>query len=138
VKRTETNTKRKQTYPDAEARRRKAEERLGDGNPKCIICPESDPIALELHHDWQKQYGKDTIRVCKNCHAKLSDAQKDHPPRIDDKPPTTIERIGHYLLNLADLLRLAATKLEEIGRSLIQYAADIAAKCAPVNGVASC
>jgi hypothetical protein len=76
--------------------------------------------------------------VCKNCHAKLSDAQKDHPPRIDDKPPTTIEQIGHYLLNFAALLRLAAAKLEEIGRSLIQHMADIAAKCALANGALPC
>ena len=72
-----------------------------------------------------KQYADATIIECANCHAKLSDAQKDHPPRIDHKPPTTFERVGHLLLGLADLLRLAAAKLDEVGRALIQYAADM-------------
>jgi hypothetical protein len=130
--------KRKQTYPDAEARLRKTLERLGGDNPKCAHCGESDPRALERHHVAGRQYGKATIQECRNCHAKLSDAQKDHPARIDDKPPTTFERIGHHLLGLADLLELAVAKLREIGQSLIRYAADIAAKCAPANGVAPC
>jgi hypothetical protein len=127
--------KRQQTYPDAEARLRKSLERVGDNNPRCAHCPESDPIALEVHHVAGRQYGKATIVECANCHKKLSDAQKDHPPRIDDKPPVTFERIGHHLLGLADLLRLVATKLEEIGRFLIQYAAGIASNCAPAHGV---
>jgi hypothetical protein len=137
VKRKQTNTKRKQTYPDTETRLRKASERLGEDNPKCAHCPESDPLALERHHVAGKQYGNATIVECRNCHRKLSDAQKDHPPRINDQPPTTFERIGHRLLGLADLLRLAAAKLDEVGRALIQYAADMAAKCTPAVGVAS-
>lgn len=129
---------RKLTYPDAETRLRKALERLGDDNPKCVHCPESDPRALQRHHVAGKAYGKAAIVECANCHAKLSDAQKDHPARIDAKPPTAFERIGHHLLGLADLLRLAAEKLEEIGRLLIQYAAHIAAKCAPADEVVPC
>jgi len=130
--------KRKHTYPDAETRLRKALERLGDDNPKCAHCPENDPRALQRHHVAGKAYGKATIAECSNCHAKLSDAQVDHPARIDDKPPTTFERIGHHLLGLADLLRLVAAKLDEIGRSLIRYAADLAARCAPADGLAPC
>jgi hypothetical protein len=76
--------------------------------------------------------------VCANCHAKLSDAQKDRPAPIDDKPPTTFERIGHLLIGLAELLELVATKLKEIGRSMIQYAADLATKCDPADAVALC
>jgi hypothetical protein len=130
--------KRKRTYPDEEARLRRTLERLGDDIPKCAHCSETDPRALELHHVAGRHYGKATIVECANCHKKLSDAQKDHPARIDDKPPTTFECIGHHLLGLADLLRLLAAKLEEIGRSLIQYATGIAAKCAPTDGVVPC
>ncbi len=121
---------------------RKAIERLGDDNPQCAHCQETDPACLqrhtvlERHHIAGKQYAEATIIECANCHAKLSDAQKDHPPRINNEPPTTFERIGHLLVGLADLLRLAAAKLDEVGRSLIQYAVDTAAKCAPAEGAA--
>lgn len=120
--------KKKQTHPAVEVRLRKALERLGADEPKCAHCPETDPQALQKHHVAGRRYGDATILECANCHAKLSDMQKDHSPRIDNKPPTTFERIGHLLLGLADLLWLAADKLDEIGRSLIQYAANSAAK----------
>lgn len=128
--------KKKQTYPDAEERLRKASERLGDDNPQCKYCPENDPRCLERHEVAGQQYSKAYVIVCRNDHRKLSDAQYDHPARIDDNPPTTFERIGHLLLGLADLLRLAASKLDEIGRALIHYVADTTG--APAKGGASC
>jgi hypothetical protein len=128
--------KKKPTYPDAEARLRKALERLGDDNPKCAHCPEADPLVLQRHHVAQKEYGEAFIIECANCHGKLSDGQKDHPGRIDDNPPSTFQCIGHLLLGLADLLRLAAAKIEDVGRGLIDYAAKLAAKCTPAEGVA--
>jgi hypothetical protein len=134
----ETNMRKKQIYPDAEARLRQALERLGTDNPKCAHCPETNPLALQRHHVSGKQFGEATTVECANCHLKLSNAQYDHPPRIDDNPPTTLERIGHLLIGLADLLRLAVSKLDEIGRSLIEHAAELAAKYAPIEGGASC
>lgn len=128
--------KRKQTYPDGEERLRKALERLGTDHPKCAHCPETDPLALQKHHVAGKQYAEATIIECANCHAKLSNAQYDHPPRIDDNPPAALERIAHLLHGLADLLRLAASKLDELGRALIQYVTD--ASSASVKGGASC
>jgi hypothetical protein len=128
--------KKKQTYPDAEARLRNALERLGTDDPKCAHCPETNPLLLEKHHVAGRKYGDATIIECVKCHKLLSDAQYDHPPRIDDMPPTTIERIGHLLLGLADLLRLAASKLDEIGRGLIHYMANTAGTS--VEGGASC
>lgn len=128
--------KKKQTYPHAEERLRKALERLGTDNPKCAHCPETDPLVLQRHHVAARQYGEATIIECANCHARLSDAQKDHPSRIDANPPTTLESVAHLLLGLADLLRLAASKLDEIGRGLIHYVVNTTA--APVEGGASC
>jgi hypothetical protein len=125
------------TYPDTEARLRKALERLGDDNPKCKYCPENDPHCLEKHEVAGKDYSKAYVIVCRNHHRKLSNSQYDHPLRVDDNPPTTFERIGHLLLGLADLLKLAATKLEEIGHALIQYAADLV-NAGPEKVGASC
>lgn len=128
--------KKKPTYPDAEERLRKALERLSTDDPKCAHCPETNPLLLEKHHVAGRKYGDATIIECVKCHKLLSDAQYDHPPRIDDKLPTTFERVGHLLLGLADLLRLAASKLDEIGRALIHYVADKMG--APIEGGASC
>src|SRR5712671_3353743 len=104
----ETTMKKKQTYPDAETRLRKALERLGDDNPKCAHCLEPNPLLLERHHVAGRHFGKATIIECVKCHILLSDMQKDHPLPIDDGPPSTWECIGHLLLGLADLLTLAA------------------------------
>ncbi len=128
--------RKKATYPDAEARLRQALERLGDDNPQCNYCPENDPRCLERHEVAGKQYSNAYVIVCRNDHRRLSDAQYDHPARIDDKPPATFERIGHLLLGLADLLRLAAAKIDEIGGALIDYAANMVSKCTPAEGVA--
>ena len=133
-----TKTKRQQTYPDGEERLRKALERLGTDDPKCAYCPENDPRCLERHEVAGKDFSKAYVIVCRNCHRKLSDAQYDHPPRIDDKPPATFERLAHLMFGLADLLRRAASKLDEIGHALLQYASELAANYAAATGDASC
>ena len=63
-------------------RRQRAIERLGTRNPKCAHCGEADPLALELHHIAGQAYDRATVIVCRNCHRKLSDLQKDHPAKI--------------------------------------------------------
>jgi hypothetical protein len=102
-----------------EARRRRALERLGSDNPKCVICPENDPLALELHHLEAQEFGNSLVIVCRNCHRKLSDRQKDHPNKIGD-PPNDLEGIAHFLLGLADLSEFLIKKLREFAAQLIK------------------
>lgn len=104
---------------EKEMRKQNRLEKLGDNHPLCVICGEDNPHCLELHHIAGKTYGDDLCPVCRNCHRKLSDDQKDHPKQIGT-PPTTIESIGHFLLGLADFLALLVTKLKEFGHYLIQ------------------
>lgn len=104
-----------------EARKQKRLETLGSNNPVCTICGEDDWRCLEQHHIAGQAYGDDLCNVCRNCHRKLSDDQKDHPKQIS-KPPATIEAIGHFLIGLADFLALLVTKLKEFGNYLIQSA----------------
>jgi len=101
-----------------EARRQKRLEALGSNHPVCI-CGEDNPHCLELHHIAGQAYGDDLCTVCRNCHRKLSDDQKDHPIPIG-KPPVTYECIGHMLLGLADFFALLVEKLREFGQLLIQ------------------
>jgi hypothetical protein len=101
-----------------EARKRTMQERLGGKNMRCVICGEHDARCLENHHLAGQRFGDDLVPVCRNCHRKLSDAQKDHPRPIADDPGV-LERIGHFLLGLADFLVLVAVRLKEFGHELV-------------------
>jgi hypothetical protein len=45
---------------------------------------------LERHHIAGRTFGDENVPVCRNCHRKLSDLQKDHPPHIG-APPDPLE-----------------------------------------------
>jgi hypothetical protein len=102
-------------------RRRKAQERIGTQNPKCSICSETNPLCFEEHHIARRRYDGTTITLCKNCHAKASDMQSDHPKFLAGEP-TQQESFGRMLLGLADLLALVIQKLIAIGEWLIKEA----------------
>jgi hypothetical protein len=112
---TETEIKR-------EIRKQRRLERLGSNTPICGTCGESDDRTLELHHVAGQKFDAATVPICRNCHRKVSDDQKDHPacPATADK---YLHAIGLFLLGLADLLRLAIEKLVEFGNGLIARAA---------------
>jgi len=105
---------------EREIRKRKAQERLGKKNLRCF-CGETSPLCFEAHHIAQRRYSGELYDVCKNCHAKASDLQNDHPKPLGGEP-TQQERFAHMLLGLADLLLLAVDKLWEIAQWLINEA----------------
>jgi hypothetical protein len=100
-----------------ERRTQRALERLGTTNPRCFFCDCNDPLALELHHIAGRGYADDLVIVCRNCHRRLSDSQKDHPPSISN-PPSDPERIAHFLFGLADLFELLVKRLREFAERL--------------------
>ncbi len=104
-----------------EIRRQRAMERLGSNSPKCAICGENEPHCLERHHVAGQAFADDTVILCRNCHRKTSDTQKDHPER-SKRRPDPLERIGHFLLGIADLFELLIGKLREFGGALIAQA----------------
>ena len=108
-------------HGDAEARQRRAYERLGTDNPKCIYCPETNPVALELHHIAGRKFGNELVIVCRNHHRPLSDAGKDHPPKIVGCNDPH-EYWAHLLLGIADLLALAIEFLRRIATDLLTHA----------------
>ncbi len=99
---------------ERERRRQRALERLGTNDPKCVICGESDPHCLELHHIAGRAYGDEKVPVCRNCHRKLSNKHKDHPP-ANGVPADPLERIGRFLLGIADLLESLIRTLRKFG-----------------------
>lgn len=108
----------------SEVRKQRALERLGSDHPRCAHCGEADERCLELHHVAGQAYSEECAVVCRNCHRKLSDAQKDHPPALADGEPPYLERIGHFLIGLADLLEMLIEKLREYGMVLIEAAIE--------------
>lgn len=117
-----------------ETRRQKAFDRLGTDHPICACCGETDWQCMELHHLQGKDFGSFLVCVCRNCHRKLSDLQKDHTQsaRIGERP-TSIESIGQFLQGLADWLILLAEKLWEYGAYLIEQASKPKPKTKPVQ-----
>src|SRR4051812_31175250 len=106
---------------ERERRKQKALERLGTNNPVCVLCEETDWRCLELHHVAGKEFHGALATVCRNCHRKLSDMQKDHPKPIASQPDP-FESLGHFLLGLADLFQLLVAKLREFGEIVFAQA----------------
>lgn len=104
-----------------EVRKQRRLERLGSNEPRCGVCGESDDRCLERHH--VADHGRDeaTVAICRNCHRKVTDDQKDHP-RFNAAADPMLDSIGHFLLGLADMLRLIVEKLAEFGLALINRA----------------
>jgi len=104
-----------------DVRRRRALERLGTESPRCVICGEDDPLVLELHHLPGQAFGNSLVIVCRNCHRKLSDRQKDHAEKIAE-PPDALESIAHFMLGLADLFEFLIKTLRDFAAQLLDRA----------------
>ena len=105
-----------------ERRKQTRLEQLGTDSPICTLCLESDWRCLEQHHIAPRKTTEDCAIVCRNCHRKLSDDQRDHPPPTGSQPVPLPELVGRYLLGLADLFRLLVDALTQFGHLLIDYA----------------
>lgn len=117
---------------DEDRRREQAVERFGTREPACVVCGETSWKVLEQHHIAGRAFSDDEVIVCANCHKGRSDEQKDHPARPDDGEPSILERIGRYLLGIADVGAAIVAKLREYGRALIEAATH----CPPPYGYA--
>ena len=99
-------------HGDKEARHRRACERLGTEDPRCILCHEINPHALQLHHVAGRAYDEDElVALCHNHHARVSDGQKDHPLKLPDCI-NPLEGLGHFDRGLAEMLD---TVIEDLG-----------------------
>jgi hypothetical protein len=106
---------------DRERRKQRAFERFGTDHPICAACGNDDWRCLERHHIAGRHADDACAILCGACHAIMTDGQNDHPPRREIADPS-LDRVGRFLLGLADLLRLAAEKLQWFGRELIERA----------------
>jgi hypothetical protein len=100
-----------------ERRRQRALERLGTNTPRCTVCGHDDPLALELHHLAGRAFGDETVPVCRNCHRRLSDYQKDHSLE-QGKRSVELEPIRRFMEGLADLFEMLVKRLREYAAKL--------------------
>lgn len=116
----------------AERRKQRRLEELGTQTPYCPACGEGDWRCFELHHIAGRAFDPLMVAICANCHRKLTDDQKDHPAKTPAADPE-LERIGRFLVGLADLFRLIVEKLALWGEALIRQGQS----AAPTETVAS-
>jgi hypothetical protein len=81
----------------------------------------SDWRCIEAHHIAGKAHHDQTTLLCRNCHRKATDDQKDHPADIGGQD-VNLAMIGHYLMGLADLFRMIAETLLAFGKHLVATA----------------
>lgn len=104
-----------------ETRRQNAFERLGTDTPICACCGETDWVVMEAHHLEGEDFGETLLVVCRNCHRKLSDSQRDQPGKIDHLP-SKLEWVAHLLAGVADALILIAKALRDAATCLFEEA----------------
>lgn len=104
-----------------EARKQNRLERFETNAPRCGVCGEGDDRCLEAHHVAGRKHDDLTVLVCRNCHSKVSDDQRDYPA-FDPEADAVLSSIGQFLLGLAALLRLIVEKLIVFGNALIERA----------------
>lgn len=110
------------THPsdmEQERKKQRALQRLGTADPQCKGCEEADWRCLELHHIAGQAYDDSTAIMCRNCHRKLSDSSQNRDAPAN---PPLLERVGRYLLGLASLFQMVATKLHAFGDELVAAA----------------
>jgi hypothetical protein len=104
-----------------ECRKQRRLERLGTQHPICATCGETDWRCLEIHHIVDCDGKSATVILCANCHRKVTDSQKNHPPHSAAADPF-LESVGRFLLGIAELLKLAVAQLIVFGEALIKRA----------------
>ena len=105
-----------------EARKQARLERLGSNVPRCGTCGESDDRCLELHHVAGRKSDPTVVHLCRNCHRKVTDDQKDVPP-YQPNSDAFLDAVGRFLLGLAHILALIIERLIAFGNELIRRAA---------------
>ena len=107
---------------EKEIRKQKRLEKLGSNYPVCVNCGESDDRCLEEHHIAGRAHGDELAILCRNCHRKVSDNQKDHPVPASEK--NRKQSIGYLLIGQADLFQDMEKTLRQHGEYLIQSAME--------------
>lgn len=87
----------------------------------CFYCGEDDdrvPKLLEKDHIFGKNFGKETVYACLNCHAKKTYYQNRLPPSVRKKSANKLEKCVCGLNSIGATLILVGEKLGELSETL--------------------
>lgn len=115
-----------------EKRNQRRTNELGQRNPKCCLCGETDitmlikekSSLLEEHHIAGGHTG-DSIIICRNCHAKLTDDQLDWPEGMIDDNRTPEMKAVSFFRGLAAILILLGTICVTYAETLYKFVVRI-------------
>jgi hypothetical protein len=111
-------TKKPRDFGDEESRKQTSLERFGGILARCWFCFYGHWSGIEEHHTAGWEYLWLTIPVCSNCHKRLTDMQKDHPPKAAGDLD---EVIGRVFLGLADQLVLWSERMPKLIETLREW-----------------
>jgi len=119
---------------DKTKRKQRKLNKLGSVNPRCQICGESEITALsnlnltskqkkllEKHHIAGGHNGGETITVCLNCHAKLSDDQLDWPDGLCSVGQTPEMKAVSFFTGMAELFAILSVWCEIHAKVLYDF-----------------
>jgi len=98
-------------------------EKLGTNDPICGMCGDTNWWRIQLHHPGSQIRDDGVVLICANCHCDVTQDQKDHP-EFDPSADPLLDKIGHFLVGLADMLKYIVERLYEFGHALIKRAAS--------------
>ena len=107
----------KNTYNKTVRRQR----RNGTVTLACSICGEDDPGVIEFHHPFGRNNSDETIPLCKNCHAKITEEQNKTPPKSRSKNASPYEKMGFALISIGALHKLTSKTLIDLGHEVIRH-----------------
>jgi hypothetical protein len=94
---------------------------LGITNHVCALCPEDDPLCLEVEHPAGQAHDDTVILLCCNHHRKRT-ADQRCDPSPSENPRNVFEVIGRWLLSIASYFELLTNTLRRFGEYLINLA----------------
>ena len=112
-----------------DARRNRRQARLGDC-AACVMCGYSKPESLvagpsdllEKHHALGASHDPSlTMWVCRNCHAELTEGQRDAGVDLERGERHLLERIEAFLRAIADLLTRLADAAWKLAERLTEF-----------------
>jgi hypothetical protein len=87
----------------------------------CFNCGVDDPTVIELHHPIGRSNSDDTIPLCKNCHAIITEEQNKTPPKSRSSLASPYEKMGFALISIGALLKLISKTLIDVGHEVIRH-----------------
>lgn len=109
----------KKTNVNEAIEKTKAARKNGGYGLSCVVCGESHPRTIEMHHLAKKGYGDDLVPLCANCHRKATDPEDNKKPPAN---PALLEQIGMWLMGLVALLGLLVDKMYDFASVLLEAA----------------